>query len=490
MILPDWAAKFKEKNREVRLLRGNYYLYEKYYEYSSEKKKKVLKTGAYLGTITPQGLTPKKISFAADKLQVQKSYGSVAFVSSISQDILETLRDVFKTEKIADTIYTISLLRCLNETPFKRIQRDYDHSYISEMLPNLGLSSSHISRTMETIGDRRDLIVETMNRISNASNNIIIDGSKIKSWSKNMSFPKVGHNHDGSWTPQVNSIYVFSTEPTIEPVFYRCITENIPDIKALELTLLERNKDVNYTLVADTGFSSEENINLLNGLNVKYIIPLNRNSLEAKGIVCDNKTASAAFTFHKKMITAFDIEKDGYRIIIFLDAVKKSAELSDMVGRIEEKNEKICASKNLNIRKSKILNPVEEMSNKAKQCGAIIIKTNKEDSPQKIYELYKQRMQIEQNFVTLKNILGEDSSYMHNNKTFECWCFFNHISLLLAYRVLNILRRENLASSYSLTDVFTELGDIYKQKFGETWLTTKITKKTKLLCTRLGFLSD
>jgi transposase len=384
-------------------------------------------------------------------------------------------------------VYVISVLRCLRETPFERISCEYDFSYISEIYPNLSLSASQISRLMKSVGSRRDLIVRAMNEISDAPKNIIIDGSRIRSWSKELSLPEVGHNHNHSWMPQINMIYIFTTGQEIEPIFYKCVAGNISDTGALKLTLEERQKDVSYTIFADASFSSHENINEINEFNVKYIIPLKRNSLEALGINADYKKASSIFTYNKRIITAYDIQKDDYRVILFLDESKKADELFNIVMRIENKNEKILNSNKSKHEETGKIDPVEAVSNKEKLAGAIIIKTNSDESPQYIYELYKKRSYIEQSFDTLKNMLGQDHSYMHDDKTFECWCFFNHISLLLLYRVYNILSKEKLISKYSLQDLFAELGHIYKMKIGSKWETTEITKKTKLLCEKISF---
>ncbi|MDR0751680.1 MAG: hypothetical protein LBF12_03705 [Christensenellaceae bacterium] len=113
MILPDWALKYKEKGREIRCFSNKYYLYEKYFEYDPKKKKTVWKTGDYIGVITPEGLVPKKVRFSLDKLLPQKSYGSVALLCSLSQDIHKTLRDVYVGERIADSIYH-GFSRCQN----------------------------------------------------------------------------------------------------------------------------------------------------------------------------------------------------------------------------------------------------------------------------------------------------------------------------------------------------------------------------------------
>jgi transposase len=489
MNLPDWAVPFKAKDREIRLRSGRYYLYEKQHLYDRTKKKSVSKTGDYLGVITENGFVPKKTALSANNISRPKRYADVAFICSLSKDIHEVLRSVFFNTQLADTIYVIAILRCLGETAFKRIEKQYNSSYISELFPDLSLSPSQISRYMEIIGERRDLIVETMNLMSETVENIIIDGSRVKSWSREMSLPKVGHNHAKSWIPQVNIIYIFATDPCTEPVFYRCVAGNITDMKALKLTIAERNKDVNYTIIADTGFSTAENFTDLTELNIKYIIPLKRDSIEIKGVDIDYKDPSkiTPFCYNKRAVIAYDLKKDGYRVIIFKTPKSESLELDDLLMRIEKKNEKIAEINKTKKKNLKLIDASAVVCVRQSRSGILILKTNRDDAPSEIYALYKKRSHIEQSFDTLKNLLGQDHSYMHNDSSFECWCFLNHISLVMAYRVMNILWKEKLVSKYSLKDIFTDLGTIFKIRINKKWTTLEVTKKEIELCKKLGF---
>ena len=59
MAHPDWVLKHKMKNTEIRLIKGKYYLYERYSKYCPKTKKARKVTGKYLGTITESGFKPK-----------------------------------------------------------------------------------------------------------------------------------------------------------------------------------------------------------------------------------------------------------------------------------------------------------------------------------------------------------------------------------------------------------------------------------------------
>ncbi|MDR1111105.1 MAG: transposase [Deltaproteobacteria bacterium] len=53
-------------------------------------------------------------------------------------------------------------------------------------------------------------------------------------------------------------------------------------------------------------------------------------------------------------------------------------------------------------------------------------------TPQKIYETYKIRWQIEELFTIMKNTCEQDTSHVQNNAGFEAWSFITHIMFMMA----------------------------------------------------------
>ncbi|MDR0947288.1 MAG: transposase, partial [Ruminococcus sp.] len=110
--------------------------------------------------------------------------------------------------------------------------------------------------------------------------------------------------------------------------------------------------------------------------------------------------------------------------------------------------------------------------------GTIALKSNLNLSPKEIYETYKTRGQIEQTFDFLKNLLDQDKSYMQSQNSLEGWAFINHISLLLCYKLYNLLRDNNLLSKFSVPDFISHLSYIHKIKISDNWLLSEISKKS------------
>jgi len=86
----------------------------------------------------------------------------------------------------------------------------------------------------------------------------------------------------------------------------------------------------------------------------------------------------------------------------------------------------------------------------------------------------------------LKNLLEQDKTFMQNEKSLEAWAFINHISLILCYRVYNLLRDKKVISKYSVADFLEHLKYISKVKIGNQWVTSEIVKASRDLLAELN----
>jgi hypothetical protein len=447
----------------------------------------VKKTGEYVGTVTEEGLVPKKAAISDSAPIVAKEYGASAFLISLSDDILGALREHFPANCDADSLYALALLRAMGQDAFKRMESDYLKSCLSDVFPHLPLGGASLTSLLARVGRRREGIVAAMGALSGVTRNIIVDGSRITSWPDGMTTPEAGHNSKGDWSPQVNVMYVFERAELPQPIFYRTVRGSIPDVSALQLTMEDMGRDYgDFTAVLDAGFASGINFTAMAESGMQYIAPLKRNTAEVTaGEIGDRQNFSMAFAYRKRSILAYEKKADGYRIIVFRDEYMRANEMADLAMRLEKKNDAIEESA------KKKWEPVDmgaKMLEKDPYFGTIILRTNMDCRPREVYETYKMRVLIEQCFDTLKNTLGQDRSYMHNDEAFEAWCFINHLALILAYRVLNTLKAKSVAKKYSMKDAMSYLSKIEKVKIGQKWVFAEYTKYAKNLCAKLGFV--
>jgi len=473
MIHPEWALKHKIKGTELRLIKGKYYLYQVSSVWDKTKKRAQKITNKYLGTITESGLVEPKCK--RDALDIKdsvavKEHGACSFMLNTAEEIKQRLSEIFPED--ADKLITLAILRAIHQSPFKRIEHLYDHSYLSEMMPRLNLSGKDISLFLRDVGKKRDKIVQFMKCFVEGSKHIIFDATNIISQSKKMTINRPGYNSHMNFDPQVNLLYAFAYDCDA-PVYYRILPGNIRDVSAFKISVAEAGLE-NSVVVADKGFGSKANINMLDDQKLQYVIPLRRNNslFDDIPIRSGNKgDFDDYFIFNKRPIWHYSKAVEGNKkVIVFIDAELKSEEEKDYLIRIENQLEGYTK---------------EGFIEKQYRFGSIIIITNIDKSAKDIFEILKSRGQVEQVFDTLKNLLESDASYMQNEQALEAWAFINHISMMLLYKIYALLKKHKLLAKFSALDVIEHFKYIFKLRINNQWVTSEISSKTTKLLTSM-----
>lgn len=417
-------------------------------------------TNKYLGRITEDGLIPsKKEAPKAETIITVKGSGVSSVLTMLGKDILSELKNVFPSH--GELVFTIASLRLIEQCPYKRLENLYKNSFLSETFKGLKLSGGTLSAFLKDFGGNREKIVEFMKRFIDGSEHVLFDGTNILSKSEKMDINRVGYNAHYDHAPQISLLYAFSCEAKL-PTYYRIIAGNVRDISAFKLSIFEAGIE-NVVVVADKGFASEANFNMLNEAGIKYVMPLKRNSalFDTARLETGNKAdLDGYFIFNGRPIWHYSLGD----IIVFLD--------SDLKAREEKKYLS-------NIEKNKDGYTIENFITNQYKFETIAIKTNTFKTPQETYNIYKERMEIEQAFDFLKNLLEQDKSYVQNDKSLEAWTFINHISLMLNYKIYNLLRRKDFLSKLSVADFISHLKYIFKVKINGSWCLSETTKKTR-----------
>ena len=151
-IHPKWATKHRSKGTELRLLKGNYYLYEVSSKWDPVKKRPKKITGKLLGKITKEDgfiesdkAKLRKRELVVSKLSV-KEYGIVAFIDSYLGRYKTLLEKHFP--KQWQEIMALAYCKLVHQSQMKNIEFHYLHSYLSEKFPGLHLSPKNISELL------------------------------------------------------------------------------------------------------------------------------------------------------------------------------------------------------------------------------------------------------------------------------------------------------------------------------------------------------
>ena len=472
MAYPDWVEKQKRPGTNITVSKGKYYLYECRSVYDKEKKRARKITGKYLGRITEEGLIPPKEKKETANTYCVKEYGASSVLLKMGTDIHADLKEAFPDK--ADELMTLAILRLIEGCPFKRLDLLYEKSYLSELFPGLPMSSSSLSGFLRSVGSQREKIVRFMNQMTGGSEHILFDGTSIITKSENLDINRVGYNSHREFDPQINLLYAFSCEQK-RPVYYRIVAGNVRDVTSFKQAVSESGiQDV--TVIADKGFGSQANFELLEENDLRYIVPLRRNNGHfdrSKLKTGDKSSFDGHFMFQKRVVWFYEYVEEGARYIVFQDSNLRMKEEADYIQRIEAQQENYT---------------MEGYMEKQYDFGTILFRTNREDPPDVIYKLYKARAEIEQTFDFLKNLLDADTLYLQDKYAAEGWAFINHLSLLLTYLVYDNLRRANLLDKFSIRDFITHLKYIFMVKTKSSWSLPRFPARPRSCLMRWTFL--
>ncbi len=475
-VHPLWATKHKYKGTELRLINGKYYLYEVSSKWDPQKKRAKKISGRILGRITKKDgfVESEKTKLRKNQLKIlslsTKEYGLTAFIQSHLSEYEVLLKKHFPG--YWEIILILTYGRFAHKSAMKNMEFHYLHSYLSEIYPNVSISSKKLSYILREIGAKRENITDFFNEFSTANDNIIFDGTDLLSSSKKMDITKFSKSKKGTYDSLLNIMFVFSVGLQL-PIYYRISAGNIKDIKAFKLSLKESNIK-NAVIIADKGFYSITNINELNAESLHFIIPLRRNNKH----ICYNKIENSNkksfdgyFKYNKRIIWFYSIEIESEKITVFLDDELKTEETKDYLNRVDVFPEKY---------------DLETFHKKQKAFGTITLMHNTNKKPNELYIDYKSRGQVEEMIDVLKNVVKSDKSYMQNELALEAWMFINYIALHWYYKIMNLLKKHELNNKYSPMDLVDFLKEIRKVKINNNWYNSEITKKTSDLLENIG----
>ena len=503
MYLPEWVQKYKEPRTEIKFIQNCFYKYAVEYIYSKEKKRTEKKTVRLLGKITEQeGFIPsqkdvlRKKSEELPKVDI-KTFGVFNLFSDLLQGEIASLSDMFGKE-VTERLLSFSMMRWAYQTPIKRASYYHSHDFCSEQWSTGAISDKIISDTLKYFGENRELVVSWMRTLLDSideddQNFALLDSTHSFSNSENLAINAKGYNPQFYFEKQIRLMYLFSTQMR-QPVYYRLINGNITDVKSMSLCVNEMNVKNKTVFIADKGFFSVKNIEMMDEENLSYIVPLHRNNVlidlepfEKSGF----KKTLNYFFFQKRIIWYHSYQKDNYQLTTFLDEELRLEEERDYLARIESHPD---------------IYSKEKFDEKLHSFGTITIvhkvqpqeikDTKKRKQPKKkekqrvfeqeIFEGYKQRNDIEVMFDSYKNYLKADATYMQNRYVLEGWLLANFIAMIAYYKLYTRLKDTNLLSKISPKDIIEMSKAISKIKINGKWYRAEITIKVTEIFNKIG----
>jgi transposase len=343
---------------------------------------------------------------------------------------------------------------------------------LPELLELAPFGEKEASAVLNRIGGQPDKMLQYMKMFVGAGEHILMDATNVLSYSRQIDLAKKGYSNPLNFDPQYNLMYLYSVD-TRMPVYYKLLPGNIREVKAFKNSLLEAGLQ-NATLIADKGFYSKANIDLLTTEQLQFILPLRRdNAIINYSSIKDNSFKQGAnFFIHEKRPVWYQNQQleGGLTLHLFLDEPLRVKEESDYLLRINTHPES---------------HSITKYHQKKDHFGTIALLTNLQTTDMEAYQTYKSRMAIEVMFDGMKNILDADHTYMQNEQTLQGWMFVNHITLQWYQHLYIELKTKSLLKKISVNDYIQLLTDIKKIKINDRWYLNEYTNETKKLLNKL-----
>jgi transposase len=265
----------------------------------------------------------------------------------------------------------------------------------------------------------------------------------------------------------------------IAPVFYKRYPGSIRDVSAFR-NLANAMGLTTALVIAGKGFTKRAECERLERDGLSYILPLRRNSLEYSRAPLQKPGRigfDGRFRYNGRIIwfaEASNTPGSASRCFLYLDESLGHAEtlsrMTDKIGKETPEDLKKAAEKQL-------------------EFGTFVLKTNLPNpSPESVYRAYKTRDDVEQLFDMYKCEEQFATTGMHSTETQEACLFLNHLSLMIAYRIYERLKKNAKLKDFAVQKTLEHLlKDIRVTRYGEdSWQLEPVPKAARLAITAIN----
>lgn len=313
MSIPE-AIKQKRPNQfgavEIRSIGGYYYVYQVSSRWDAVKNRPQKVTGKSIGKITEaDGFIPnsnglrlmQEMRLTPDTAPVVKNYGAYEILQQLTPEMDRELKESFPD--IFREIRTIALLRLVDSvTSARMIQPMFLDSYMSSICGDIAVSEEPVRRLIASLGTMQERIDAFMKQQVMPGTTLLFDGTSIF-WKSADSISAKGYNPDHSQDPQGRILYIFEKD-SHRPVFYRVLQGSVVD-KAAFMDTVSAAGCRDCIIIADKGFYSKKNVSALMAGNMKYILPLQDNTVNVEDTFYENSSDGkwdGVFSYHKRPV--------------------------------------------------------------------------------------------------------------------------------------------------------------------------------------------
>lgn len=466
--IPEDIRKQKPTGSVVKLIGGNYYVYEQKHIKDENTGKWKIKSGKYLGKITKEnGYIPVEDSYFSEEDSVL-DFGNYAFAYLAGKSFQEEIESVFDKET-ASKLYVLSIFHLLNGFSYTyEISSLFDQSFFKIIYPGFKFGETALRNLYSTLGRKRESVEKFQKKLYEKSNKIAIDGHCIPSSSNENDLSRKGNKAKKFINNQVNLVMGYAID-TGAPVFAEVVPGDTLDSVSVS-SIFESKEFKNTLFIVDKGFFSGENLKMFTKNGCHYIIPPKENTDIYSSFMERVDYLKNHFIYKtktNKSVIYYDYEKteEGNYIYSFRD-------LSEHEIKCDDYRTKLAAGKK---------GYTQEKYEKAeKTFGTITVICDYEMNPEDVFNAYKKRWSIETFYNYLKNRLGFEALHCQDYYIEQGLSFIILLTSNLHYE----LTKKLMFHESNLDHVLLDLKAIRLRNNNGVWQTTASSKK------RLSTYSD
>ena len=376
------------------------------------------------------------------------SYGSSAFVRSVSQDLLEDLLTVFRPED-AYAIMAIASLRVIRpSTTNARMSTHYKKSFISKFYPGAALSPNSISRLFQEIGQdgqKRKSFYDKRIASTASEHHIAIDGTLKQDTSTVNDLSQFSYKGRVKGRKEVSVLYAYNIE-RMEPICAEVFPGNSIDPSSYPAFI--RDNDIqNGIIVADKGFPpSRIKEELRERPNLHFLTPIKRNDTR---IANNNMLAFEGVLtgIEKRVLYKKAKIKGGHFLYAFKDTDRYAAEEATFLSR------------------SKLHGDFDQAKYEKKRetFGVMVLESDRDMLPGTAYQCYDDRWKLELVFRRYKNDECLDKTGAQGDFTVIGSEFVNFIATVMTCRMLSRAKDCGLLKEMTYGDLMEDLSEAWRK---------------------------
>lgn len=405
------------------------------------------RNGKVIGHIVDGKYVPNKTVTAktgADML----SYGSSAFVHSVSEDILDELLQVYPA-KDAFTIMAIASLKVIKpRITANRMRTHYDRTFISRFYPGLALSPNTICTFLQKLGqdgNKRRQFYQARAHAVMEDHHVAIDGTLKQDTSIVNDLSAFSRKARVKGCRDVSVLYAYDIED-MEPICAEVFPGN--SIDASSYASFIRDNDIRQgIIVSDKGFPPKQIQKELDERpELHFLTPIKRNDTR----IANNDMLSfegvlegvGDHVVYKKCCI-----KGGRYLYAYKSAKKAHAEETAYLARREKKAD---------------FDP-SKYSCKSEVFGTIIFESDQDLDPKTAYICYEDRWMLELVFNRYKSDECLDQTNVQGDFSLIGNEFINFISTVVTCRLLNKAEKSGLLDGMSYGELMEDLSEAWRK---------------------------